>query len=144
MTKQGYILIEYSTLDEANAAIKGANDEELLEQKVTVDFAFVRPPPAGKGRPRDHDSARVDVVPAGQGAGVPAATAQIWRIEQHKEHVGSCQYRPALQWKPSSTAWVECVACKAILERGFKMALESNLAYRLVFHRTGRVITFAL
>lgn len=53
--KQGYILIEYPTLEEANAAIKGANDEELLEQKVTVDFAFVRPPPASKGRARDHD-----------------------------------------------------------------------------------------
>ena len=64
MTKQGYILIEYSTLDEANAANKGANNEELLEQKVTVDFAFVRPPPAGKGRPRDHDKRA-----SGRGAG---------------------------------------------------------------------------
>jgi len=61
---KGYILIEYSTLDEANAAIKGANNEELLEQKVTVDFAFVRPPPAGKGRPRDHDKRA-----SGRGAG---------------------------------------------------------------------------
>ncbi|KAG9200072.1 hypothetical protein G6514_007669 [Epicoccum nigrum] len=61
---KGYILIEYSTLDEANAAIKGANGEELLEQKVTVDFAFVRPPPAGKGRPRDHDKRA-----SGRGAG---------------------------------------------------------------------------
>ncbi|KAJ4332543.1 RNA-binding protein 8A [Didymella glomerata] len=52
---KGYILIEYPTLEEANAAIKGANGEELLEQKVTVDFAFVRPPPASKGRARDHD-----------------------------------------------------------------------------------------
>mgnify|MGYP004502780433 CR=1 FL=1 len=61
---QGYILIEYPTLEEANAAIKGANGEELLEQKVTVDFAFVRPPPAGKGRARDHDKRS-----SGRGAG---------------------------------------------------------------------------
>lgn len=52
---KGYVLIEYPTLDEAKAAIKGANGEELLEQKITVDFAFVRPPPASKGRSRDHD-----------------------------------------------------------------------------------------
>ena len=62
---KGYILIEYPTLDEANAAIKGANGEELLEQKVTVDFAFVRPPPVGKGgRARDHDKRS-----SGRGAG---------------------------------------------------------------------------
>ena len=63
-TVQGYILIEYPTLEEANAAIKGANGEELLEQKITVDFAFVRPPPAAKGRPRDHDKRQ-----SGRGAG---------------------------------------------------------------------------
>lgn len=47
---QGYVLIEYPTLDEANTAIRDANDHELLEQKITVDFAFVRPPPVAKGR----------------------------------------------------------------------------------------------
>ncbi|KAF2822352.1 RNA-binding domain-containing protein [Ophiobolus disseminans] len=52
---KGYVLIEYPTLDEAKAAIKDANEAELLEQKITVEFAFVRPPPAGKGRARDHD-----------------------------------------------------------------------------------------
>ncbi|KAF2848564.1 RNA-binding domain-containing protein [Plenodomus tracheiphilus IPT5] len=52
---KGYALIEYPTMDEAKSAIKGANGEELLEQSITVDFAFVRPPPAGKGRARDHD-----------------------------------------------------------------------------------------
>lgn len=61
---QGYVLIEYPTLDEAKAAIKGAHDEELLEQKITVDFAFVRPPPASKGRARDHDRRQ-----SGRGAG---------------------------------------------------------------------------
>ncbi|PSN65255.1 RNA-binding domain-containing protein [Corynespora cassiicola Philippines] len=52
---KGYVLIEYPTLEEANAAIKGANGEELLEQKLNVDFAFVRPPPSGKGRARGDD-----------------------------------------------------------------------------------------
>ncbi|KAF2032786.1 RNA-binding domain-containing protein [Setomelanomma holmii] len=61
---KGYVLIEFPTLDEAKAAIKGANGEELLEQKITVDFAFVRPPPASKGRARDHDRRQ-----SGRGAG---------------------------------------------------------------------------
>ncbi|KAF2743767.1 RNA-binding domain-containing protein [Sporormia fimetaria CBS 119925] len=53
---KGYVLIEYPTLEEAQAAIKGANGEELLEQKVAVDFAFVRPPPSTKGgHGRDRD-----------------------------------------------------------------------------------------
>lgn len=50
---QGYVLIEYPTLDEAKAAVEGGNGLELLENKVTVDFAFVRPPPPTKGRGRD-------------------------------------------------------------------------------------------
>jgi hypothetical protein len=33
---------------------------------------------------------------------------------------------------------------KATIERGHKMALESNLASRLVFHWTGRAFTLAL
>ncbi|KAK5992447.1 RNA-binding protein Y14 [Cladobotryum mycophilum] len=46
---KGYALIEYATLEEARAAIDGAHDTKLLDQTVTVDFAFVRPPPGGKG-----------------------------------------------------------------------------------------------
>lgn len=46
---KGYALIEYTTLEEARAAIDGAHDTKLLEQSVQVDFAFVRPPPGGKG-----------------------------------------------------------------------------------------------
>lgn len=38
-------MIEYPTHSEAKAAIEGANGEQLLEQTVSVDFAFVRPPP---------------------------------------------------------------------------------------------------
>ncbi|KAF1831395.1 RNA-binding domain-containing protein [Decorospora gaudefroyi] len=61
---KGYVLIEYSTLDEAKAAVKAANGQELLEQKVTVDFAFVRPPTSSKSRARDHDRRQ-----SGRGAG---------------------------------------------------------------------------
>ncbi|KAL2260402.1 hypothetical protein VTK26DRAFT_5594 [Humicola hyalothermophila] len=49
---KGYALIEFPTLDEARAAIDGANGTQLLDQTIQVDFAFVRPPPgkAGNGR----------------------------------------------------------------------------------------------
>jgi len=46
---KGYALIEYPTLDEARAAIDGAHGTKLLDQTVDVDFAFVRPPPKGRG-----------------------------------------------------------------------------------------------
>lgn len=55
---KGYVLIEYPTLEEAKAAIKGANGAELLEQQIVVDFAFVRPPPPGKGRGAGRDNER--------------------------------------------------------------------------------------
>jgi RNA-binding protein 8A len=42
-------LIEYDTLEEARAAIDGAHETKLLDQTIQVDFAFVRPPPGGKG-----------------------------------------------------------------------------------------------
>ncbi|KFY01159.1 hypothetical protein V490_01056 [Pseudogymnoascus sp. VKM F-3557] len=47
---KGYALIEYPTLDEARAAVNGANNTKLLDQTVTVDFVFVRPPPKKGGR----------------------------------------------------------------------------------------------
>ncbi|KAK4945059.1 hypothetical protein LTR10_015737 [Elasticomyces elasticus] len=46
---KGYALIEFSTLSEAKAAIEGADGEKLLEQTVSVDYAFVRPPPSKTG-----------------------------------------------------------------------------------------------
>ncbi|KAF6816001.1 RNA recognition domain-containing protein [Colletotrichum sojae] len=46
---KGYALIEYATLAEARAAIDSAHETKLLDQTVYVDFAFVRPPPGGKG-----------------------------------------------------------------------------------------------
>lgn len=58
---KGYVLIEYPTLSEAKAAIEGANGEKLLEQTISVDFAFVRPPPskqAGGGAGRSKGRAR--------------------------------------------------------------------------------------
>lgn len=39
------MLIEFPTLDEAKAAVEGANGLKLLDQTIAVDFAFVRPPP---------------------------------------------------------------------------------------------------
>ncbi|KAM3505457.1 hypothetical protein MY11210_007954 [Beauveria gryllotalpidicola] len=46
----GYALIEFATLEEARAAIDGANDTKVLDQTIHVDFAFVRPPPGKGGR----------------------------------------------------------------------------------------------
>lgn len=49
---QGYALVEYETMSEAQAAIDGASGSSLLEQVIQCDYAFVRPPPSGpkKGR----------------------------------------------------------------------------------------------
>ncbi|KAJ7230495.1 RNA-binding domain-containing protein [Mycena pura] len=49
---KGYALVEYETMNDAQAAIDGASGTTLLEQTVQCDYAFVRPPPSGpkKGR----------------------------------------------------------------------------------------------
>ena len=47
---QGYALIEYPTQPEAKAAIKALNGTKLLDQTISVDYAFVRPPPKEKGK----------------------------------------------------------------------------------------------
>ncbi|KEZ42231.1 hypothetical protein SAPIO_CDS6084 [Scedosporium apiospermum] len=47
---KGYALLEYATLQEARAAINGANNTKFLDQTINVDFAFVRPPPGKGGR----------------------------------------------------------------------------------------------
>ncbi|KAI4240312.1 MAG: hypothetical protein L6R42_011547, partial [Xanthoria sp. 1 TBL-2021] len=44
----GYVLLEYPTQTSARAAIAGANGTKLLDQTISVDFAFVRPPPSKK------------------------------------------------------------------------------------------------
>eukprot|EP00121_Abeoforma_whisleri_P012432 Awhi_evm1s11475 len=41
---KGYCLIEYETHEEAANAIKFLNGTNLLERKLVVDWAFVRPP----------------------------------------------------------------------------------------------------
>ncbi|KAK6829566.1 hypothetical protein PG995_004143 [Apiospora arundinis] len=46
---KGYALIEYTTLQEARAAIDGCHQTKLLDQTIYVDFAFVRPPPGKAG-----------------------------------------------------------------------------------------------
>ncbi|KIX02952.1 uncharacterized protein Z518_06502 [Rhinocladiella mackenziei CBS 650.93] len=47
---KGYVLIEYPTQVEAATAIKALNGAKLLDQTISVDYAFVRPPPKDKGR----------------------------------------------------------------------------------------------
>jgi len=47
---KGYALIEYPTQPEAKAAIKALNGTKLLDQTISVDYAFVRPPPKEKGK----------------------------------------------------------------------------------------------
>ncbi|KAJ7663821.1 RNP containing family member [Mycena polygramma] len=49
---KGYALVEYETMNDAQAAIDGASGTMLLEQAIQCDYAFVRPPPTGpkKGR----------------------------------------------------------------------------------------------
>ncbi|KAL8913522.1 MAG: hypothetical protein Q9171_001710 [Xanthocarpia ochracea] len=47
---KGYALVEYSTQASARQAIAGANGTKLLDQTISVDFAFVRPPPSKKSQ----------------------------------------------------------------------------------------------
>ena len=46
---QGYVLIEYATLDEAKSAIAGTVGKKLLGQPISADFAFTRGPKADRG-----------------------------------------------------------------------------------------------
>merc|ERR1712125_106443 len=41
---KGYAFIEYETKREADGAIKGMDGQVLLDQKLSVDWAFAKPP----------------------------------------------------------------------------------------------------
>jgi len=46
---QGYALIEYSTLEEAKAAIASTAGKKILDQPIYADFAFIRGPKVDRG-----------------------------------------------------------------------------------------------
>nr|POE99436.1 rna-binding protein 8a [Quercus suber] len=83
LNPQGYVFIEYSTLQEAQAAISATDGEELLEQKLRVDWAFVRAPQGnqaatGSASVRgDRDAGRTRSRSPPARAGVVRATRQI-------------------------------------------------------------------
>ena len=47
---QSYALIEYETFKEAQNAFDATNGEDLLGQKIAVDWAFTKGPNKGRKR----------------------------------------------------------------------------------------------
>jgi len=60
---KGYALVEYETHREAKAAIDGLNGTDILGQIVSCDFAFVRPPAGGGGKPGRRDGRKRSASP---------------------------------------------------------------------------------
>ncbi|KAI5305340.1 5'-flap endonuclease [Ascosphaera pollenicola] len=45
---KGYALVEFKTLEEAECAIRNLNGTKLLDQTISVDFAFIQTPTSSK------------------------------------------------------------------------------------------------
>ncbi|CED84900.1 rna-binding domain-containing protein [Phaffia rhodozyma] len=60
---KGYALVEYATIEEAQAAISGATGTTLLEQELECDFAFVKPSTAAPSNARGGGGRRRSVSP---------------------------------------------------------------------------------
>lgn len=50
LSPQGYALVEYETYREADDAISGMNNTNILGKTVEVDWSFVKPPVSGRFR----------------------------------------------------------------------------------------------
>jgi RNA-binding protein 8A len=82
---QGYALIEYSTLEEAKAAIASTAGKKILDQPIYADFAFIRGPKADRGNrgggPRRDGGGRRERSQSPVGRGKEESTSLESRIQ---------------------------------------------------------------